>query len=47
MRTVWKGWIKLWHAWRAARARDDLHALSDRTLHDIGLNRGQIDSLFR
>jgi len=27
--------------------RDQLHELSDRTLKDIGLSRGQIDSLFR
>ena len=47
MRTIWTGCIKLWNAWRAARARDDLNALSDRTLRDIGLSRGQIDSLFR
>jgi uncharacterized protein YjiS (DUF1127 family) len=47
MRTVWMRCIKLWNAWRAARARDDLRALSDRTLQDIGLRRSQIDSLFR
>jgi len=33
--------------WAAARARDDLRALSDHTLRDIGLQRGQIDTLFR
>jgi len=37
----------LFRAWRAARARNQLHELSDRTLKDIGLSRGQIDSLFR
>jgi len=31
----------------AARSRTELHALSDRTLKDIGLSRGQIDALFR
>jgi uncharacterized protein YjiS (DUF1127 family) len=40
--------LKRWTAaWAAARARIELHALSDRTLKDIGLSRGQIDSLFR
>ncbi|HEV3009741.1 MAG TPA: DUF1127 domain-containing protein [Burkholderiales bacterium] len=34
-------------AWAAARCRTELHALSDRTLKDIGLSRGQIDALFR
>jgi uncharacterized protein YjiS (DUF1127 family) len=37
----------LWVAAGVARARRELHALSDRTLKDIGLSRGQIDSLFR
>jgi uncharacterized protein YjiS (DUF1127 family) len=40
--------LKRWFAaWAAARSRTELHALSDRTLKDIGLCRGQIDSLFR
>jgi uncharacterized protein YjiS (DUF1127 family) len=38
---------KLQAAWRAARARDELRRLSDRTLRDIGLNRVEIDSLYR
>jgi len=38
---------RLFAAWAAARSRTELHALSDRTLKDIGLNRAQIDSLFR
>ena len=38
---------KLSAAWAAARCRDELRTLSDRTLKDIGLSRGQIDSLFR
>jgi uncharacterized protein YjiS (DUF1127 family) len=33
--------------YRAARARRELHALSDRMLRDIGLSRGDIESLFR
>jgi uncharacterized protein YjiS (DUF1127 family) len=39
--------LRLFRAWRANRARNQLHELSDRTLKDIGLSRGQIDSLFR
>jgi len=40
--------LKRWcAAWAATRSRMELHALSDRTLKDIGLSRGQIDSLFR
>jgi uncharacterized protein YjiS (DUF1127 family) len=31
--------------WRADRARRELHALSDRTLQDIGLRRADIDAL--
>lgn len=38
---------ELYRAWRAARARNELRALSDRMLKDIGLNRGEIESLFR
>jgi uncharacterized protein YjiS (DUF1127 family) len=38
---------RLLHAWAAARSRTELRALSDRTLRDIGLCRGEIDSLFR
>ncbi len=34
-------------AWAAARTRDELRGLSDRTLRDIGLSRAEIDSLFR
>lgn len=47
VRALWKGWLKIHSAWNAARARNELRALSDRTLKDIGLSRGQIDSLFR
>jgi uncharacterized protein YjiS (DUF1127 family) len=39
--------IRIYQAWRAARARSELHALSDRTLKDIGLSRAQIEQLFR
>jgi uncharacterized protein YjiS (DUF1127 family) len=38
---------RIYRAWLAGRARTDLHALSDRTLRDIGLRRGDIDALFR
>ena len=38
---------RLHTALAAARSRDELRTLSDRTLKDIGLSRGQIDSLFR
>ena len=34
-------------AQRRAQARRDLHRLSDHSLKDIGLERGQIDGLFR
>jgi len=37
----------IYQAWMAARARDELRALSDRTLKDIGLSRAQIEALFR
>jgi uncharacterized protein YjiS (DUF1127 family) len=47
MRILWKKCREYFAAWRAARARDELRQLSDRTLKDIGLTRGQITSLFR
>jgi len=47
MRTLWKSCFGLFNAWRAARMRTELRALSDRTLKDIGLDRGQIEQLFR
>lgn len=34
-------------AWAAERCRNELRSLSDRTLKDIGLDRGQIEELFR
>lgn len=37
MRRAWVGW----------RTRTELSSLSDRTLRDIGLNRGEIGSLYR
>jgi len=37
MRRAWVGW----------RTRSELSSLSDRTLRDIGLNRGEIGSLHR
>ena len=39
--------VRLFNAWRAARRRDELYELSDRTLKDIGLKRSEIGSLFR
>ena len=47
VRTLWKSCCGLFHAWRAARRRSELRELSDRTLKDIGLSRGQIEQLFR
>ena len=47
MRILWKKCREYFAAWRAARHRDELRELSDRTLKDIGLTRGQIGSLFR
>ena len=38
---------RLFAAWAAARSRRELHALSDRTLKDIGLSRAEVDALFR
>jgi uncharacterized protein YjiS (DUF1127 family) len=39
--------LRIYEAWKAARARDELRALSDRTLKDIGLSRAQIEALYR
>ena len=39
--------LLLWRALQAERTRAELRALSDRALRDIGLERGQIDRLFR
>jgi uncharacterized protein YjiS (DUF1127 family) len=47
IRALWKGWLSIHAAWKAERARNELRALSDRTLKDIGLHRSQIDSLYR
>ena len=47
MRNLWNKCLEWLAAWRAARARDELRNLSDRTLKDIGLTRSQIGSLFR
>ena len=44
---LWRGAAQLQRAWAAARARSELHELSDRTLKDIGLSRAEIDRLFR
>jgi uncharacterized protein YjiS (DUF1127 family) len=47
LRALRQGWLKIHAAWNAERARNELRALSDRTLKDIGLHRSQIDSLYR
>jgi uncharacterized protein YjiS (DUF1127 family) len=46
-RALWNGGLMLGRAWASLRTRSELHALSDRTLKDIGLSRSQIDSMFR
>ena len=46
-RALWNGGLMLGRAWASLRTRSELHALSDRTLRDIGLSRTQIDSMFR
>ena len=46
-RALWSGGRRLRRAWASLRTRSELHALSDRTLRDIGLSRTQIDSMFR
>ena len=45
--TFWKLCLAAHRAWNAGRARNELRLLSDRTLRDIGLDRAQIDNLFR
>ena len=47
VRRLWQALRATHRSFQASRARHELHALSDRTLKDIGLTRGQIDSLFR
>jgi uncharacterized protein YjiS (DUF1127 family) len=50
-----RGWLgraraafrALWGAWTASRTRAQLSSLNDHTLRDIGIDRAQIDSLFR
>ena len=39
--------LLIWRSWAAARTRSELRTLSDRALRDIGLERGQIERLFR
>jgi uncharacterized protein YjiS (DUF1127 family) len=46
-RALWNQGRKLQRAWAIERTRAQLRALNDRTLRDIGLHRGQIDSLLR
>ena len=38
---------RLWAALGAERERRELYGLSERTLKDIGLDRGRIEQLFR
>jgi uncharacterized protein YjiS (DUF1127 family) len=40
-------WLGLRRLQIAAETRKELHALSDHLLKDLGLDRAQIDSLFR
>ena len=47
MQSLWHRLLKLLRARQAARARRELLELSDRTLKDIGVRRGDIPSLFR
>jgi uncharacterized protein YjiS (DUF1127 family) len=47
MQSLWNHLLKLLRAWQAERARRELLELSDRTLKDIGIHRGDIPSLFR
>ena len=39
--------LLIFRSWAAARTRSELRALSDHALRDIGLERRQIDSLYR
>jgi uncharacterized protein YjiS (DUF1127 family) len=47
IRTLRKWWLEHRTVMAQGRARDELHALSDRMLNDIGLRRNEIDSLYR
>jgi uncharacterized protein YjiS (DUF1127 family) len=47
MRRLAKWWSSLRRARAADQARREMRALSDRALRDIGLERGQIELLFR
>ena len=40
-------WRRVRQGHKAARTRRELHAVSDRLLRDIGLQRDQINSLYR
>jgi uncharacterized protein YjiS (DUF1127 family) len=46
-RALWNQGLRLRRAWVVVGTRAELHALSDRTLGDIGLSRSEIDSLIR
>lgn len=45
--TAWQWLLKHHQGFVVGRARRELHALSDRTLRDIGVSRSDIESLFR
>ena len=47
LKALWTQCLKLHRPWVWTRVRADLHASSDHTLKDIGLERSQIDLLFR
>ena len=40
-------WMRFLAARAAARTRNELHALSDHVLRDLGLHRSQINSIYR
>jgi uncharacterized protein YjiS (DUF1127 family) len=47
VRALWRRLLGIRREWAAARARRELHALSDHMLKDIGLNRDEVDTLLR
>jgi len=47
IRKLWRSVVSVYRSFQAARARSELHEMSDRTLKDIGLTRSQINALFR